>query len=97
MMVNYDIATVREFVLYMTSNKNGKVIIPPPTELALNSPHLFVFPTKIRKRIPPTNTSCLKSWSPPFTKGGGPLLTQCFGRTLFIASLAFVDQYLSRS
>ena len=45
----------------------------PPTELAqkIESPPFLFPPLKFQKKFPPTNMSCLKLWSPPFTKEGG--------------------------
>ena len=65
----------RSYVLYMTPNKNGKVIFPHWTTtiywilpfLPPPAPH----PLKFQKKFTPTNMSRLKSWFPPFTKGGG--------------------------
>ena len=68
----------------MTPNKNvifathsEKIDQPrqvPSAELAqkIEFPSLFVSPTKISEKIPPSfNMSCLRSWTPPpFTKQG---------------------------
>ena len=69
----------------MTPNKNGKVIFAthsekidqprqvPPTELAqkIEVPSFLFPPLKFQKKFPPTNMSCLKSWSPPPLQRGG--------------------------
>ena len=83
MMVNHDSNCERIYVLYMTTNKNGKVNFlrkkctastSSPTELPQNiepPPPFLCTPLKFQKKFPRIKMSCLKSWSPlSFTKGG---------------------------
>ena len=72
-MVNHDIATVREFLhklfLYFVKKK-----LTSPTEISQNIEFpFFFFPLLEFQKIsphPPTNMTCLKSWSPLLHIGG---------------------------
>ena len=79
-MINHDIATVREFMFCEVSvwkvffcywlKKNWPTLTSSRTELPQNiESSLFILPTEISEKIPPINTSRLKSWFTPFTKG----------------------------